>query len=105
MRNFCFVLALCLTLLFFASWASAKNAFEDNLVIDGLYSWGFIFVETEKPKNGKKYIGYGGFKDEASCIAEAETHLKNFPDSFEVLCFSPFQNSLAPYKVAQSPIG
>lgn len=107
MRSLLSIFAVVLALFSFAYSTSAQSFPRDRKASEKLQNWGFILSERKNLINGENYIGYGGFKDEASCEAEAEKSLAKLPDSskFQFLCFSPFQTlkpqNLTPYKVAE----
>ena len=105
------IFAIVLALLLFAHASSAQNFTTDGKVSGNHQNWGFVMVDRESLINEKKYIGkyigYGGFRDEASCKVEAEKRRAKLPDSskLKALCFSPFQRLnpryLKPFKMAQ----
>ena len=91
------IFAIVLALLLFAHAPSAQNFTTDGKVSGNHQNWGFVMVDRESLINEKKftskYIGYGGFRDEASCKVEAEKRRAKLPapSKLTALCFSPFQ--------------
>ena len=55
--------------------------------------WGYVFFDISGTPNPKYYIGKGGFKDEASCLSEANKRLKARLDltHLEASCIENFE--------------
>ena len=103
--RYMFLTAVIVTgLSLFASSTPANTLTVESNVKNLHQNWGFILVESNRGMNGKNYIGYGGFEDKTSCIVEAKKRMNDLsnPSKYEVLCYTPFELKLAPYKVASA---
>ena len=93
MRKAILILSLLTGLLAIISLKPSNENNSSVSAYEGPSHWGYVYFDISGTPNAKNYIGKGGFKDEASCLSEANKRLNAHPDitHLEARCLENFE--------------